>query len=143
MFRNFSTGSNAGTPAFLNTIVSDGYTWIVGGAYNYGPYGVALTYMDGRNSDCSTTASALAACGSRDRNTIIVLSGSYQLGPGVFWELGVFHAKLTGNEWNNGTFVGVTPVAGSAIASTATGVAQSGLQSNRATGLWSGLAIVF
>src|SRR5262249_29246500 len=48
VFRNFSTGSNTGTPAFLNTVVSDGYTWVVAGAYNYGPYGIGLSYMDGR-----------------------------------------------------------------------------------------------
>jgi len=53
----------------------------------------------------------IGACGSRDRNTIVAVNGSYQLGPGVFWEVGVFHAKLTGNEWNNGTFVGATPIA--------------------------------
>jgi len=121
--------------------VSDGYAWTVGAAYNYGPYGVAVTFMDGRNSDCDTTALALGACGSRDRNTIIVLNGSYQLGPGVFWELGVFHAKLTGNEWNNGSFVGATPIVVGTIASASS--AQSGLQSNRATGVWTGLAIVF
>ena len=53
----------------------------------------------------------------------------------------MFHAKINGNEWNAGNFVGVTPVAGAAT--TPTGVAQSGLQSNRATGVWTGLAIVF
>ena len=146
--RNFATGSNAGIPTLVNTVVSDGYAWTVGATYNFGPYGVGLTYMDGRNSDCSTTALSVGACGGRDRNTIVVLNGSYQLGPGVFWELGVFHAKLTGNEWNNGTFVGVTnvglPIAGAGqIGSTATGSLQSGLQSNRATGVWTGLAIVF
>ena len=77
-----------------------------------------------------------------------MLNGSYQLGPGVFWELGVFHAKLTGNEWNNGTFVGVTnvglPILGAGqISSTATGALQGFGQSNRATGVWTGLAIVF
>jgi predicted porin len=143
VFRNFSGGSNNGTPTFLNTIVQDGYAWTVGATYMYGPYGVALTFMDARNSDCSTTGLAVGACGSRDRNTIIVLNGSYQLGPGVYWELGVFHAKLTGNEWNNGTFVGTTAVGGGAITPTATGATQSGLQSNRATGTWTGLAIVF
>jgi len=144
VFRNFGTGSNNGTPSYLNTVVSDGYAWTVGASYNYGPYGVAVTYMDGRNSDCNTTAVAVGACGSRDRNTIIVINGSYQLGPGVFWELGVFHAKVTGNEWNNGTFVGTTNVGtGNVITSSATGAAQSGLQSNRATGVWTGLAIVF
>jgi predicted porin len=142
-FRNFGTGSNSGTSTFLNTVVSDGYAWTVGATYNYGPYGVGVAYMDGRNSDCSTTAQTLGACGSRDRNTIVVLMGSYQLGPGVFWEAGYFHAKSTGNEWNNGTFVGTTPVAGGAITPTATGAAQNGLQSNRADGVWSGLAIVF
>ena len=141
VFRNFSTGSNAGTPAFFNTVVSDGYTWVVAGAYNYGPFGVGLSYMDGRNSDCNTTALAIGACGSRDRNTIIVLTGSYQLGPGTFWEVGVFHAKVTGNEWNNGTFVGATPIAVGTITSASS--AQSGLQSNRATGVWTGLSVVF
>jgi hypothetical protein len=139
--RNFATGSNAGTPGYTNTVVYDGYAWTVGATYNWGPWGVGVTYMDGRASDCSTTGLALGSCGSRDRNTIIVVNGSYQLGPGVFWELGVFHAKVTGNEWNNGTFVGVTPVNGAAT--TVTGVNQSGLQSNRATGVWTGLAIVF
>lgn len=144
VFRNYTSGSNGGTPAYLNTLVADGYAWTVGAAYNYGPYGIALTYMDGRNSDCSTTALAVGGCGSRDRNTVIVLNGSYQLGPGVFWELGVFHAKVTGNEWNGGTFVGTTNVGtGNVITSSATGAAQSGLQSNRATGVWTGLAIVF
>jgi predicted porin len=142
-FRNFSTGSNDGTPAFFNTVVQDGYNWTAGITYQYGPYAVGLAYMDGRNSDCSTTGLALGACGSRDRNTIVILMGSYQIGPGVFWETGVFHTKLTGNEWNNGTFVGTTPVAGGLIATSATGVAQSGLQSNRANGVWTGLAIVF
>jgi hypothetical protein len=71
----------------------------------------------------------------------VVLNGSYQLGPGVFWEAGVFHAKLTGNEWNNGTFVGATPIAVGGVTSGSS--AQSGLQSNRATGLWTGLAIMF
>jgi len=141
-FRNFTAGSNGSTPAFLNTIVSDGYAWTVSGAYNYGPYGVTLSYMDARNSDCSTTGLATGACGSRDRNTVVALNGSYRLGPGVFWEVGVFHAKLTGNEWNNGTFVGTASV-NAAVTSSPTGAAQSGLQSNRATGVWSGLAIVF
>jgi predicted porin len=141
VYRNFSVGSNNGTPAFFNTVVADGYSWAVAAAYNYGPFGVTVSYGDGRNSDCNTTALAIGACGSRDRQTIIVLNGSYQLGPGVFWEAGVFHAKINGNEWNNGTFVGATPVAGAATS--ASGVAQSGLQSNRATGVWTGLAIVF
>jgi predicted porin len=145
VFRNFTSGSSGGTPAYLNTIVSDGYAWTVGAAYNYGPYGVAVTFMDARNSDCSTTAIQIGACGSRDRNTIVVVNGSYQLGPGVFWELGVFHAKLTGNEWNAGTFVGTTTAGIGAVtqASTASGAAQNGLQNNRATGVWTGLAIVF
>jgi predicted porin len=145
VFRNFTSGSSGGTPAYFNTIVSDGYAWTVGAAYNYGPYGVAVTFMDARNSDCSTTAIQIGACGSRDRNTIVVVNGSYQLGPGVFWELGVFHAKLTGNEWNAGTFVGTTTVGIGAVtqASTASGAAQNGLQNNRATGVWTGLAIVF
>jgi predicted porin len=141
VFRNFTSGSSGGTPAFLNTIVADGYAWVVSGAYNYGPFGVAVSYMDARNSDCNTTALAIGACGSRDRNTIIAVNGSYQLGPGVFWEVGVFHAKLSGNEWNNGTFVGSTSVAVGTITSGSS--AQSGLQSNRATGVWTGLAIVF
>jgi predicted porin len=143
-FRSFTAGSSGGVPAFLNTTVQDGYAWTVAGAYNYGPYGIAVTFMDARNSDCNTTAIQVGACGSRDRNTIIALNGSYQLGPGVFWEVGVFHAKLTGNEWNNGTFVGATPIAagvGGTITSASS--AQSGLQSNRATGVWTGLAIVF
>ena len=141
----FDFDKSAITPAaqdILNTVVSDGYAWTVGASYNYGPYGVALTFMDARNSDCNTTAIQIGACGSRDRNTVLVLNGSYQLGPGVFWEVGAFHAKITGNEWNNGTFVGTTPV-GVAVATTASGVAQSGLQSNRANGVWTGLAIVF
>jgi predicted porin len=143
VFRSFSSGSNDGTPAFFNTVVQDGYNWTVSAAYNYGPLGIVLAFMQGRNSDCSTTALALGACGSRDRETIIVLNGSYQLGPGVFWEAAAFHAGLTGNEWNNGTFVGTTPVAGGAITPTATGAAQAGLQSNRATGVWTGIAIVY
>src|SRR5262249_17248527 len=77
--------------------------------------------------------------GGRDRLTIIVLNGSYQLGPGVFWEAGVFHGKIAGNEWNAGNFLGGTPGAGAATA--ATGGAPSGRQSNRATGGWAGLAI--
>jgi hypothetical protein len=141
VFRNFGAGSNGGTPSFLNTVVADGYAWTVAGAYNYGPFGIAVTYMDARNSDCSTTALGLGVCGSRDRNTLITLNGSYQLGPGVFWELGVFHAKISGNEWNTGTFVGSTPIAVGTITSASS--AQSGLQSNRATGVWTGLAIVF
>ncbi len=139
--RNYGTGSNNGTPSYLNTIVYDGYAWTVGGTYNYGPFGVGITYMDARGSDCNTTALAVGACGSRDRNTIITINGSYQLGPGVFWEVGVFHAKISGNEWNNGAYVGSTPVAVGTITSASS--AQSGLQSNRATGVWTGLALVF
>ncbi len=140
-YRNFGSGSNNGVSSYLNTIAYDGYAWTVGGAYNYGPFGVAVTYMDARQSDCNTTALAVGACGSRDRNTVIVLNGSYQLGPGVFWEVGVFHAKISGNEWSNGNYVGSTPVAVGTITSASS--AQSGLQSNRATGVWTGLALVF
>jgi predicted porin len=140
-FRNFGGGSNNGTPTFINTVVSDGYAWTVGATYNYGPWGVGVTFLDGRNSDCNTTALNVGVCGSRDRNTILVVNGSYQLGPGVFWELGYFHAKVTGNEWNNGTFVGATPVTAGGFTSASS--IQSGLQSNRATGVWTGLAIVF
>jgi predicted porin len=143
-FRNFASGNSGnGVPTLVNTVVQDGYAWTFGATYNYGPFGVGVTYMDGRNSDCSTTALNLGACGSRDRNTILVVNGSYQLGPGVFWEAGYFHTKLTGNEWNNGTFVGTTAVGGGAIAPTATGATQNSLQSNRADGVWTGLAIVF
>jgi predicted porin len=144
VFRNFSTGSNTnGVPTYLNTIVSDGYAWTVGATYNYGPFGVGVTFMDGRNSDCSTTGVQLGACGSRDRNTVLVINGSYQLGPGVFWEAGYFHTKLTGNEWNNGTFVGSTASVPGVITPTATGATQGTIQSNRADGIWTGLAIVF
>jgi predicted porin len=140
-YRNFTSGSNNSTPAYLNTIAYDGYAWAVSGTYNYGPFGIGVSYMDARQSDCNTTALAIGACGSRDRNTVVVLNGSYQLGPGVFWEVGVFHAKISGNEWSNGTYVGATPIAVGTITSASS--AQSGLQDNRATGVWTGLAIVF
>jgi predicted porin len=129
VFRNFSTGSNNGTPAFFNAIVSDAYAWSVAAAYNYGPFGVTLTFEDARNSDCSTTAVSFGSCGSRDRLTIVVLNGSYQLGPGVFWEAGVFHAKINGNSG--------TPATSSASlgALQRHGPASPGPAGNRATGV--------
>jgi predicted porin len=148
IFRDFQQGNNnlggGLAPTFFNTLVADGYAWTLGASYQYGPWGIAIAYMDARNSDCSTTALAVNACGSRDRNTIISAVGSYQLGPGVFVELGYFHAKNTGNEWNSGTFVGTTPVGtGGVITTTASGVAQAGLQSNRIDAVYTGLAIQF
>ncbi len=130
-------------PGFPNTVVADGYVWIASAVYQFGPYGIGFTYFDARNSDCSTTGLALAACGRRDRMTVIALTGSYQLGPGVFWESALYHAVIRGNDWNNGNYVGTAPLAGGAIATTPTGVAQSGLQSNRAAGFVTGLAIMF
>jgi predicted porin len=139
-----SAGSvSLAAPGFPNTVVADGLVWIAAAVYQYGPYGIGLTYLDARNSDCSTTALALDACGRRDRMTVLALTGSYQLGPGVFWETAVFHARIRGNDWNNGAYVGTAPLAGGAVATTASGVAQSGLQSNRATGVMTGLAIMF
>lgn len=85
--------------------IGDGHVWGVGGAYSYGPAAVSINYVSGRSSDCNITGLNLGACGARDRATVIGLSASYQLGPGVFIDAGIFHGKMRGNDWFNGTYL--------------------------------------
>ena len=136
--------SNLGTIGYPNNTVLDGYNWTLGATYQYGPWAVAVNYLRGYNSDCSTSALTAGACGSRDRMTVIGVNGSYQLGPGVFAELGFFTGKITGNNWNGGNWVGATAAPANGV-STTVGVtsAQSTLQSNRFTGVFGGISVVF
>lgn len=136
--------SNLGAIGYPNNTVMDGYNWTVGGTYQYGPWGVGVNYMRGYNSDCSTSALVAGACGARDRMTVIGVNGSYQLGPGVYAELAFFHGKITGNDWNNGNWVGATaaPANGTSTTVGATS-AQSTVQSNRFTGVFGGISVIF
>lgn len=100
--------SNLGGIGYPNNTVLDGYNWTLGATYQYGPWGVGVNYMRGYNSDCSTSALTAGACGDRDRMTVLGVTGSYQVGPGVYAELGFFTGKITGNSWNAGNWVGST-----------------------------------
>lgn len=72
-----SVGGTTGSP-----IRSNGQSWTVGAAYEFGPYKVGLDYMNGTNN--KTTS------GGSDRLEQAVLSGTYVLGPGIRFIGGVF-----------------------------------------------------
>lgn len=63
-------GIPTGAPVKLN-----GLGWTVGGAYEFGPYKIGVTYQYGDNNKTST--------GGKDRLDQAVLSGTYTLGPGI------------------------------------------------------------
>ncbi|MBL8835461.1 MAG: porin [Alphaproteobacteria bacterium] len=139
------TNSNLGAVGYPNNVVLDGYAWTLGATYQYGPWAVAVNYLRGYNSDCSTSALTAGACGSRDRMTAIGVNGSYQLGPGVYAELGFFHGKITGNQWNAGNWVGpgAAPASGTTVSVGATNANSANPQSNRFTGVFGGISVVF
>jgi hypothetical protein len=64
-----ATGNATSPGPFTNTIVSDGYDWTVAGAYNDGPFGVVIGYMDGRNSDCEAPGAIPVEIGMSARPT--------------------------------------------------------------------------
>ncbi len=139
------TNSNLGAVGYPNNVVLDGYAWTLGATYQYGPWAVAVNYLRGYNSDCSTSALTAGACGSRDRMTAIGVNGSYQLGPGVYAELGFFHGKITGNQWNAGNWVGpgAAPASGTTVSVGATNANSANPQNNRFTGVFGGISVVF
>lgn len=142
--RNGRVQAAGGAVGYPNNVVLDGYNWTAGATYQHGPWAVAVNYMRGYNSDCSTSALTAGACGSRDRMTVIGVNGSYQLGPGVYAELGFFHGKITGNQWNAGNWVGGTAATANGVSTTVGATsAQSTLQSNRFTGVFGGISVVF
>jgi predicted porin len=70
-------GSYAG---FQDSGVNDGDAYVVGAAYDFGPYGVSATYLHGeRDGLAGSTAPASVQA---DRDTF-ALGGRYILGPGV------------------------------------------------------------
>lgn len=73
-----NVGGVAGSP-----IRSNGMSWTVGAAYEFGPYKIGIDYMKGENN--KTTSGGL------DRMEQGVVSGSYALGPGIRLVGGVFY----------------------------------------------------
>lgn len=130
------TGGGIGAAASnLGPAALDGDVFIVGASYAWGPWAVSLEYTQARYSDCphlvaeQQGAGAGLVCG-RDRLSALALVGSYQLGPGVFWDAAIFHTRIRGNSWNNGNGSSIT-------------VANQFAQNNRATGFITGLTFNF
>lgn len=65
--------------------------WDLGIAYTFNPFKVGLTYFNGRDE-----TAADATTGGDIRRTAWMVSGSYQLGPGVFVDAGVMKEALEG-----------------------------------------------
>jgi outer membrane protein OmpU len=65
----------------------NGQSWVVGGAYEFGPYKVGLGYMKGTNNGTSA--------GGESRLDQGVVSGTYTLGPGIRLVGGLFYY-----DWN-------------------------------------------
>ncbi|WP_028465164.1 porin [Nisaea denitrificans] len=70
-------GSYAG---FQDSGVNDGDAYVVGAAYDFGPYGVSATYLHGERD--GVAGSVAPASVQADRDTF-ALGGRYILGPGV------------------------------------------------------------
>jgi hypothetical protein len=66
-------------------------SWTVGAAYEVGPYTVGINYMKGQSNPTAT--------GGKQHLDQGIISGSYQLGPGIRWVGGVF--AFDGESENN------------------------------------------
>lgn len=82
-------GSYAG---FQDSGVNDGDAYVVGAAYDFGPYGVSATYLHGeRDGLAGSTAPASVQA---DRDTF-ALGGRYILGPGVSLQATLGYSEYT------------------------------------------------
>lgn len=83
---------------YANANSNDGYAFDIGGSYATGPYAVSVTWLH------SETEGALATAGQDEKDSIM-LSGAYNLGPGVDLKASVFHVdyedETTANVNNN------------------------------------------
>ncbi|MCP5365783.1 MAG: porin [Hyphomicrobiales bacterium] len=73
----------------------DGYSYDVGVAYSTGPYKIGLAYMRGESE-------GLRASSSKQHADYLILSGTYQLGPGVRWISGIYGFDLDGDDGATG-----------------------------------------
>jgi len=97
-----------------------GSSFDLGLTYTFGPAVVGVSYFNGKNR-----GSTVAGIGD-DKVDAYSISGRYQLGPGVQVEASVFHARIRGAAYTTQSTAGV-----------------SDLNSNKATGVITGLVLNF
>lgn len=88
--------------------------WTVGGAYEYGPFGASLTYLNskfgnGASFDNSGTGTLVAGAGSSNRFNNISLGVDYKLAPGLtpYAELSRYDQDAVGSINDNKGYVGI------------------------------------
>ena len=90
-----------------------GYSWIAGGAYEFGPYKVGLSYMYGQGQGISSATGVLATqVGDEEILKQAILSGTWTMGPGIRLVGGVFaydlQTELPGVTGYNNQGIGAT-----------------------------------
>ena len=93
---------------FSTTASSDGYAFDIGASYATGPYAVSLSWF-------RSEAEGDTATNGEDTKDSIMLSGAYNLGPGIDLKGSVFHvdydAEVTTADNNNSGWAAVAGVA--------------------------------